>query len=243
LDKKNYRFEKYFLKDAVKPLKTRVLEKVKAAGKRIQEKDLDEWLRSSTDESDVWKSLDQILLAVGQNVEISRLQLEPYFGFELDTSMYALSNALARRDRAKVLSLIHQAYEIEEEAPEVILAKIIGFFVQLQVFRSLIDRIPFDKRRFTRDRSGIYNFPDSFLDRFRQEGRPGVEKEWLSKHSYVLKVYLSAALDYGSSDLAEWLRELELADERIKSTPVDRKHLLEGLVMRLLGKYCEVKAS
>ena len=238
-----YRLERFIQADNAKPLKVRVLEKIRSAGKRIQEKDLDEWLRSSPNEEEVWKALDQIVLSLGKNVEISRLQLEPYFGFELDRDTFAFSNALARRDREKVLSLLHQASEIEGEPPQVTLSKIISFFIQLKAFRSLWERVPIEKRRFTKDRRGIYSFPDSLLGLFKGEARPGPETDLMSKHPYVVKGYLSAALDYETVDLDAWLEELQLADERLKSTGIDAKYLLEGVFTRLLGRSSEVRAS
>jgi DNA polymerase III delta subunit len=210
--------------------------RIRQSGKRIQEKVLEEWVRSSENEEELMRNLEQVILRLGTNVEISRVHLESFLDTEYESGQFALTNALAVRDLPKVLSLLSQALEFEGETPLAFLGQLISFYSQLKIVRTLVERLPFEKKRFLKDRNGIYNFPVSFFAKYQSEARPGAEKELLSRHPYVLKVLFTAALAYEDSPLEDWLQELEKADEQLKSSSIDPKYRLENLLVRLMGQ-------
>jgi len=86
------------------------------------------------------------------------------------------------------------------------------------------------------DRNGVYNFPVSFFTDYQNSARPGYEADLMGKHPYVLKVLFSASKKYEDVDLKETLSDLKALDEKLKSTNLDAKYLIEEFLVQFLSK-------
>lgn len=233
MPEKLFTIKSFFEDSQKKPLKIRALEKVRAAGKRIEERGLEEWINSNEDEDSFWDQFQQVLVRTGEEKEIKREYLEPYLNKDIDNNAFALSNALGKRDTAKVISLLNQSIELEGEVPQFFLARIINYFIQLKAVRNLIDRNPFQTERISRDRNGYLNLPDSFFKKYHDLARPGLEEEIMGKHPYALKGMFTAASSYSKGELEGWLKELYRVDKMMKSSSVDEKNMIEAALVRM----------
>ena len=225
----------FFSSAEAKPLKVRAIQKIRAAGKRIQEKDLLEWIDANEEEDLFWDQLDQVLLQMGDNIEISRIHLESFLDFQIDRNLFAFSNALGMRSSRKALSLLHQMIEIEGTAPQVVLGKLITFFTQIKAAHSLLTRLQVDSKRFSVDKNHIRNYPESVIREASAIARPGIEKSIIKRHPYAVKSLFTSASRFERSKIEGWLGKLINFDKKIKSSSLNHRYLLETLIVDLLG--------
>jgi DNA polymerase III delta subunit len=234
--------KEFFQSQGVRPLKVRVHEKIRSAGKRIQDKDLEEWISAHEEEDDLWDQLEQVFLRTGKRKEIVRSDIDSFLTIEIDKGAFAFSNALGRQDLPKLIQLLDQSIELEGEAPQIFLAKVISHLMQLEAVQGLLKRHPLQKEKFRRDRNGFLELPDPLIEKYRSIARTGIEEKIVSRHPYALRALFSTALEYGEGELERWSEELCRVDEAVKSLPVEPKYLIEISLIRILGK-CRTEAA
>lgn len=169
---------------------------------------------------------EKLALYVGDRPVITRADLEEMVARTREDALYELTDALAKRQIGRTLTLASRLLEqgVHELA---ILATLRNFVRRMLIFRSL------QKRPSPAWRSGMNarDFQNSYLPALKAEGE---WSELLQGHPYATFMSFTKASEYSCAGLKRWLALLLDAEFRLKGSPLPSRLVLEELLLTML---------
>ncbi len=164
--------------------------------------------------------------SIGDRALITADDVEEMIARNREDALYELTDALAKRQAGRALSVLSNLLEqgIHELA---ILSALRNYLKKQLIFRSL------QMRAFPVWRSGMNarDFQNTYLPALQAEG------EWsdlLKGHPYALFMSFSKASEYSCSGLKRWLAMLLDAEFRLKGSPLPARLVIEELLVTML---------
>ncbi len=169
---------------------------------------------------------EKLAHALGDQVTITVDLVEEMVGRSREDALYELTDALAKRQPDRTLSILSHLLEqgIHELA---ILSTLRNFFRKLLIYRSL------QMRDFPLWRSTMSarDFQNTYLPELKAEDQ---WTELLQGHPYALYMSFTKASEYSCSGLKRWMAMLLDAEYRLKGSPLPARLVIEELLLAML---------
>lgn len=175
----------------------------------------------------VVRETEKLALYADERQEISAEDLDLLVGQTREEAIFALTEALSARDRAKSLNVLHHLLR-NDVHPLAIFAALRNFLRRLLIFRSLQMQA---QPRWYRGMSAAA-FQNEYLPALKENGQ---WPELLKGHPYALFMSFSRAAQWSAVALQQGLAELAEAEFRLKGSSLPPALVLESLLVTLMS--------
>lgn len=169
---------------------------------------------------------EKLALSVGEAGRISKADLDRMVGRTRQEAVFELTQAVSERNTEQALLITSRLQENGIHALA-ILATLRNFTRSLLLFRLLLEQEQ-------------YNFrPGMSAKLFQEQCLPALKRNerWkseLSGHPFALYMRFKTAAAFSSALLRNWLRDILLADMRLKGSAVDTDTVLQHLILSMM---------